>query len=197
MGDPSTTAYAIFVEVARVWALTIDFAAGSILKQVPVRGFDNWGEITRVFAFDARRIKFYYLEANFTQPRPSTGRPLTLYVVDPLSGTATATLVTGAADFPAGDCGRSTCSSLFCDVWGSVVCVVSLHMVLLVGGVSSCLLFSSSPFRQATRSTAAAACSSWLPPLATRRGKDQGQRASTSTPSTPQPLWHARSALRR
>lgn len=100
--NSSTVAYAIFVEVARVWALTLDYSEGRILRQVPVRGFNNWGEITRVFIFDADQVLFYYIEANFTAPRPDSGRPVTLYTVDPRTGDTRATVVQGATDFPAG-----------------------------------------------------------------------------------------------
>ena len=100
--DASNYAYAIFVEVARVWALTIDFTTGTIIKQVPVQNFNNWGEMARVFAYDANRNVFYYLEANFTSPRPSGGRSITLYTVDPITGRTKVATVQGMTDFPAG-----------------------------------------------------------------------------------------------
>lgn len=102
MKNASTYAYAIFVEVARVWALTIDYSSGQIIKQVPVKQFDNWGEMTRVFAYNSARNLFYYLEANFTTPRPSEGRRITLYTVDPTTGSTVVTIVRGATDFPSG-----------------------------------------------------------------------------------------------
>lgn len=101
MGD-GTYAYAVYVEVARMWVLTIDITTGSIIRQLPLRGFDNWGEITRVFAYDSKKNMFYYMEANFTAPRPASGRPLTLYRLDATTAEAQAVLVQGAVDFPSG-----------------------------------------------------------------------------------------------
>ena len=77
------------MEVAKVHALTIDVATGQTLHQTAVTGFNNWGEITRVFMFDAARTLFYYVEANFTAPRPAGGRPITLSRVDPKTGQTT------------------------------------------------------------------------------------------------------------
>ena len=46
------TIYALFMEVSTIHALIIDAGSGSIRSQKRVTGFDNWGEITRVFMWD-------------------------------------------------------------------------------------------------------------------------------------------------
>lgn len=58
--------------------------------------------MTRVFAYNSARNLFYYLEANFTTPRPTDGRRITLYTVDPITGSTVVSIVSGATDFPSG-----------------------------------------------------------------------------------------------
>ena len=67
--------YALFVEVSRMWALTINSTSGVIAQQHLITNFNNWGEITRVFMWDSARVLFYYVEANFTAPPAPGGDP--------------------------------------------------------------------------------------------------------------------------
>ncbi len=126
----------MYVEVARLWVLTVDIATGEIIRQLPVRGFNNWGEITRVFAYDSRRNNFYYLEANFSSDtRPPAGRTLTLYRLDGTTAEASATVVSGAVDFPSG-ARAYVCVCVCVCVWvGVCVCVC------VCGYVCVCLFF--------------------------------------------------------
>ena len=64
--------YALFNEVQTVKAVKIDVATGTILANVKVDGFNNWGEMTRIFSYDEKRNVFYYAEANFTMPAPAS-----------------------------------------------------------------------------------------------------------------------------
>lgn len=100
------TIYALFLETVQesstLKVLTINGQTGAISDPQTVAGFNAWGEITREFVFNPQKEVFYYLEANFTVPRPSSGRQLRLYTVDPKSGQATSQIVQGAVDFPSG-----------------------------------------------------------------------------------------------
>lgn len=64
LNAPTTVVYALFMEIEKVKAVTIDAISGRIVQQVPVVGFNNWGEITRVFMWDGKRSNFYYLEVS-------------------------------------------------------------------------------------------------------------------------------------
>lgn len=51
------------------------------------------------------RLKFYYVEANFTAPPKSPDDParvITLYTIDPVKATTHRRTVTGATNFPTG-----------------------------------------------------------------------------------------------
>ena len=52
-----------------------------------VTGFNSWEEMTRKFAYDAQREKFYYFEADFVKtPSRVDQRDLYLYTVDAATG---------------------------------------------------------------------------------------------------------------
>ncbi|EGD72314.1 hypothetical protein PTSG_00332 [Salpingoeca rosetta] len=96
----SKVIYALFNEVSTVKAVTIDAETGKILANKKVEGFNNWGEMTRLFTYDESRNLFYYMEANFLSD--TLPRPLYLYTVDPVTGQATKKTVQGANNFPSG-----------------------------------------------------------------------------------------------
>lgn len=54
--------YALFLEVATLKAVKLSVPSGQILANVKVEGFNSWGEMTRLFTYDEKRNKFYYLE---------------------------------------------------------------------------------------------------------------------------------------
>eukprot|EP00049_Salpingoeca_infusionum_P018779 m.358738 g.358738 ORF g.358738 m.358738 type:complete len:465 (+) comp18265_c0_seq1:328-1722(+) len=96
--------YALFNEVQTIKAVKIDVATGTILANVKVDGFNNWGEMTRIFSYDEKRNVFYYVEANFTMPAPPSNpkRPVYLYVVDPVTGATKKRTLGGVYNFPSG-----------------------------------------------------------------------------------------------
>jgi len=106
---PSTnnqTLYALFLEVSTLQAVAIDANTGKITANQKVTGYNAWGEMTRVFAYDHKRNLFYLVEANYTGPDPPPGqdphRPVTLYTVNPVTAVATATLLRNVYNFPTG-----------------------------------------------------------------------------------------------
>lgn len=86
--------------------VSIDIPSGQIKTNIKVTGYNTWGEMTRIFAYDNRRNLFYMIEANFTGPDPPPGqdpqRMVTFYSVDPTTGVATGKLLRGIYNFPTG-----------------------------------------------------------------------------------------------
>lgn len=91
--------FALFVETDKVKALTINAANGSIISTVPC-GFDNHGEMTRIFNWDQKREVFYYVEANFTAPPMPQGRQVTLWTIDPRTGKTSGRALGGVYNMP-------------------------------------------------------------------------------------------------
>ena len=44
----------------------VNISSGVVLQKVPIPNYNNWGEATRDFAYDATRNMFYALDVNFT-----------------------------------------------------------------------------------------------------------------------------------
>jgi len=91
--------FALFVETDKIKALTINAANGSIISTVPC-GFDNHGEMTRIFNWDQKREVFYYVEANFTAPPMPQGRQVTLWTIDPRTGKTSGRALGGVYNMP-------------------------------------------------------------------------------------------------
>jgi len=72
--------------------LTIDLSSGKKTEQT-VSGFNDWGEITRVFMYDGAKNMFYLLQANFTSSNPN--EKVTLYSIDPVKAQTTAQVLDG------------------------------------------------------------------------------------------------------
>lgn len=108
--EDGAVAYALMVSGSAKVALsawTIDISTGEVVAKKSLSSFDDdpAGESTREFLWDALRKKFYYFDANFTADggsRPTKGRTVYLYSVDPASGTVNKTTIVGAVDFPTG-----------------------------------------------------------------------------------------------
>eukprot|EP00010_Vexillifera_abyssalis_P007360 CAMPEP_0201548138 /NCGR_PEP_ID=MMETSP0173_2-20130828/4652_1 /ASSEMBLY_ACC=CAM_ASM_000268 /TAXON_ID=218659 /ORGANISM="Vexillifera sp., Strain DIVA3 564/2" /LENGTH=388 /DNA_ID=CAMNT_0047957419 /DNA_START=385 /DNA_END=1552 /DNA_ORIENTATION=- len=66
---------------------------------IDVKGYDTFGESTRMFLYNQAANVFYMLQANFTQPPQSPQdpkRPIHLYTVDPITGRTSQTLIENA-----------------------------------------------------------------------------------------------------
>jgi hypothetical protein len=54
-----STAWMLFMEIDTVYAVELNATSGAALRNVPITGFHNFGEMTRVFMFDQSRELFY------------------------------------------------------------------------------------------------------------------------------------------
>ncbi len=93
-------------------AYTIDMSSGKIVAKKTISSFndDPAGESTREFLWDSSEKLFYYFDANFTSKggaRPSSGREVYMFSVDPTTGSVKKSSVQGAIDFPTGYVMRS------------------------------------------------------------------------------------------
>jgi len=70
-----------------LYGMSIDLSEGYRQNQQVISGFNDWGEITRVFVFDPQRSIFYLPQANFTAN--TTNLPINLYSTDPKTGITT------------------------------------------------------------------------------------------------------------
>eukprot|EP01130_Rhizamoeba_saxonica_P019264 TRINITY_DN9911_c0_g1_i1.p1 TRINITY_DN9911_c0_g1~~TRINITY_DN9911_c0_g1_i1.p1 ORF type:complete len:458 (-),score=96.59 TRINITY_DN9911_c0_g1_i1:43-1416(-) len=111
--DPSTgkpaedsIAYALF-EIpdwsgnTPMYTMELELASGNRKDQTQITGFDDWGELTRVFLYDPKKNLFFLPQANFTAPPHSKDdpmRPITLYAVNPKTGVTTSKIIKGATD---------------------------------------------------------------------------------------------------
>lgn len=100
-GAQNKTIYSLFLEVSTLRAVAVDVGSGQITANLKVEGYNAWGEMTRLFAYNPNKNVFYLLEANYTGP-DNQAHNVTLYTVDPVSGVATAKRVPGVANFPTG-----------------------------------------------------------------------------------------------
>ena len=95
----ASLAYALVVGgfSGKLQALTIDITTAAVVAKKTVNDFNNWGESTRDFLYDASRNVFYMLDVDFVaEPtRPSTGRKVTLFTIDPTTGNVDTKAVTG------------------------------------------------------------------------------------------------------
>jgi hypothetical protein len=95
-----SVAYALMVGglSGNLMAYTLNITSGAVLNKADV-AYNNWGESTRDFCYDATNNMFYTLDVNFTVypdgSRPKTGRPVTLSKIDPTTGALTSVAVTG------------------------------------------------------------------------------------------------------
>lgn len=106
---------ALLLEVSQLSVATIDPASGKVLSSARVRGFDNFGQATRPWAWSGSQRAFVTVEANFSAAPPQPGgqgRGLVLTRVDASSGQATSLPVRGAAGLPAGYCTLDGAASL-------------------------------------------------------------------------------------
>jgi len=159
----SFTVYALFTTTTAsgISCLTLDSATGAISKSLPVSGpagvyFTKlYGESTRVFPFDSKRQKFFFLDIvqQFASPTSS----ITLYGIDPATGSSTATPVKGATGF----------------VMSFVYHPESGDMVMAVGSRSD----ATTKFYRVNLDTAEATLMASLP-----RGASEGDSASYYAP---------------
>ena len=57
----------------------------------------------RDMVFDPSNGMFYYFEADYLRPRPHSGRPIVMYIIDPTDGSVTTKNITGGCvDTPVG-----------------------------------------------------------------------------------------------
>lgn len=75
---------------------SLDVSTGYRGAQHTVSGFDDFGEITRKFMWNAKAKEFLLLQANFTGDNPSYGGPITLFRIDAQSGQGVSKKVSGA-----------------------------------------------------------------------------------------------------
>lgn len=111
---------ALILEVSQLSVVGIDPASGKLLSSAAVRGYDNYGESTRPWAWSGSERAFVTVEANFTTAPPSKGGPgrqLVLTRIDALTGLSTSAVVSGATGLPAG----------YCVLDGGSVLLVGLH----------------------------------------------------------------------
>ena len=59
--------YALYLEVSTLKAVKIELPSGQITANVKVTGFNSLGEMTRLFTYDERRARFYYLEVGVVE----------------------------------------------------------------------------------------------------------------------------------
>ena len=102
-GAAASTVYALFTSTiaSDLTCLTIDAASGAITSSIlatgPVKAYDGklYGESTRVFPFDHTRSQFFFFDID--EVTASASSPITMYTLDPATGTSTASAVSGAA----------------------------------------------------------------------------------------------------
>jgi len=80
-----------------LYSLNLDFTTG-YKTQTEVNGFNDWGEMTRLFTFDERRSLFYLPQANFTNNK----HDITIFIIDPTTGKTTSKPINGPVDLVTG-----------------------------------------------------------------------------------------------
>lgn len=142
----ASLAYALVVGgfSGKLQALTIDITSGAVVKKVTVSDYNNWGESTRDFAYDGKRNRFYALDVDFVKQatRPSGGRPVTLFSIDPTTGEVDMIPVTGGlVDYVTGysvdeETGRIHAATQKMSADGKTVAGYSFYWVDAVKGTS-------------------------------------------------------------
>eukprot|EP00026_Physarum_polycephalum_P009532 Phypoly_transcript_09660.p1 GENE.Phypoly_transcript_09660~~Phypoly_transcript_09660.p1 ORF type:complete len:446 (+),score=48.87 Phypoly_transcript_09660:34-1338(+) len=90
-------AYALFVLQKDFAALKIDLSSGSY-TQIPVTGYNDWSEITRVFTYDPVHNLFYLVQTNFLSNPQAPAHNITLYTIDPTTGSTVAKTIQGCTE---------------------------------------------------------------------------------------------------
>jgi len=80
-----------------MFSLNMDYTTG-YKTQIEVSGFEDWGEITRLFTFDEKRSLFYLPQANFTNSK----HDISLFIIDPVTGKTTSKPMKGPVDLVTG-----------------------------------------------------------------------------------------------